>query len=85
MAGKKKNSSETVQEEKKEQLSLEDAFTGLDTILGQLEDPEISLEDSFRKYEEGMQLLKYCNDRIDQVEKKVRIINSNGETEESVE
>jgi exodeoxyribonuclease VII small subunit len=82
MAGRKKSSAETVQEE---QIPLEEAFTGLDTILEQLEDPEISLEDSFRKYQEGMQLLKYCNDRIDQVEKKVQKISDSGELEESVE
>ena len=47
-----------------------------------LEKDDVSLEDSFRFYQEGMNLLKYCNDSIDQVEKKVQKISSDGKTED---
>lgn len=62
--------------------SLEETFEKLDEMLGELESPEISLEDSFQVYEEGMKLLKQCNDIIDRVEKKVLKLNEGGDLEE---
>ena len=60
------------------QLSLEEQFEKLDGIVADLESPDISLEDSFKKYEEGMKLLKECNAVIDRVEKKVLQIREDG-------
>ena len=60
------------------QLSLEEQFEKLDEIVADLESPDISLEDSFKKYEEGMKLLKECNAVIDRVEKKVLQIREDG-------
>ena len=37
-----------------------------------------SLEDSFRLYKQGMELLKYCNDKLDTVEKKMLLMNEDG-------
>ena len=51
-------------------------------IIGQLEDEEITLDQSFKVYKEGMELLKYCNDTLDTVEKKVLKINESGELDE---
>lgn len=48
-------------DEKKEEKTLEEAFSELDVLAGRLEDRETSLEDSFRLYKQGMELLKYCN------------------------
>ena len=50
-------------DEKKEEKTLEEAFSELDVLAGKLEDRETSLEDSFRLYKQGMELLKYCNDK----------------------
>ena len=44
----------------------------------ELEDRETSLEDSFRLYKQGMELLKYCNDKLDTVEKKMLQMNEDG-------
>lgn len=68
--------------EKIEELKLEDAFLLVQETIDQLEDSEISLEDSFRLYEQGMKILKHCNDSIDQVEKKVLMIQENGSLDE---
>lgn len=65
-----------------EQLTLEEAFLQLDEITKALEAEDITLEDSFAVYQKGMQLLKYCNDSIDQVEKKVLVINGEGTLDE---
>lgn len=69
-------------EEMREELTLEEAFEKLDGMLGELESPDISLEESFQTYEQGMKLLKQCNGIIDRVEKNVLKLNGNGELEE---
>ena len=65
-------------EKKKEEKTLEEAFGELDGIADQLEDRETSLEDSFRLYKQGMELLKYCNEKLDTVEKKMMQMNEDG-------
>lgn len=65
-----------------EQLTLEEAFAQLETVMKSLEDENISLEDSFAVYQKGMQLLKFCNESIDQVEKKVLVLNGEGKLDE---
>ena len=47
-----------------------------------LEDEDISLEDSFRQYQEGMELLKYCHETIESVEQKVQAIAKDGSLED---
>lgn len=69
-------------EETKKEVSLEESFEKLDEMLNELESPDISLEESFRVYQEGMKLLKQCNEKIDRVEKCVLKLNENGELEE---
>ena len=53
--------------------TLEAAFGKLDQMLETLESSDVSLEDSFRLYKEGMELLK-----IDRVEKKMLQMNEDG-------
>lgn len=56
--------------------SLEASMEELEGILGRLEQEELSLEDSFRLYNEGMKLLKSCNAAIDKVEKKLVVLET---------
>lgn len=65
-----------------ENKSLEEVFASLDEIAGKLEEPGVSLEDSFQLYHEGMELLKVCNAKIDAVEKKMMVLDENGEEHE---
>lgn len=62
--------------------TLEASFEELEQIIEQLEDPDVSLDDSFKLYNTGMKLLKSCNDSIDKVEKKILILGEEGETNE---
>ena len=73
MAKTEKNDTQ-IQEEK----SLEEVFAELDLLAEKLEDRETSLEDSFLLDRQGMELLKFCTDRLDTVEKKMLQINENG-------
>lgn len=65
-----------------EAFSLEEAFSTLDETIEKLESQDITLEESFQEYKKGMELLKKCNETIDQVEKKVLIIDESGELNE---
>lgn len=64
------------------QIPLEELFSRLEEVVKSLENPESSLEESFQYYNEGMQLLKKCNETIDAVEKKVLVLDEEGETYE---
>lgn len=66
----------------KKNITIEEAFVSLDSILEQLEDKDITLEESFKIYNKGMELLKVCSDKIDTVEKKMLQIDDNGELNE---
>ena len=71
--GKNRNSEQTSQEE-----TLEEVFAQLDDLAEKLEDKETSLEDSFNLYKQGMELLKFCSDKLDTVEKKMLQMNEDG-------
>ena len=71
--GKDRNSEQTSQEE-----TLEEVFAQLDDLAEKLEDTETSLEDSFNLYKQGMELLKFCSDKLDTVEKKMLQMNEDG-------
>ena len=58
----------------KQVKTLEQTLEQLEAVMGELEKEDVSLEDSFRLYQEGMKLLKECNDSIDKVEKKLMIL-----------
>lgn len=62
-----------------EQQTLEELFTVLDEIADRMEGSEISLEESFQLYKQGMTILKKCNDTIDMVEKEVLILDESGD------
>lgn len=58
----------------KEANTLEQSFRKLNEIIERLENNETTLEDSFKLYNDGMKLLKQCNDSIDKVEKKIIVL-----------
>ena len=67
-------------EKKKE--NLEEMFKDLEELIGKMENEEITLEQTFDLYNNGMELLKKCNLSIDEVEKKVFVLDENGEIDE---
>ncbi|MCR5584512.1 MAG: exodeoxyribonuclease VII small subunit [Lachnospiraceae bacterium] len=59
-------------------LNLEENMRALDEVIRVLEKGDLSLEDSFEKYKEGMELLLKCNNSVDKVEKELQILESEG-------
>jgi exodeoxyribonuclease VII small subunit len=64
---------------KEKEKSMEEAFEELNELLTKMDSDQISLEDSFKLYQEGVQLVRYCNEKIDKVEKQLMILNEMGE------
>ncbi|MCR5102195.1 MAG: exodeoxyribonuclease VII small subunit [Butyrivibrio sp.] len=67
--------------DKKEEMSIEQAFGEIEKKINSLQNDEVSLEDSFKLYKEGMDLLKYADEAIDKVEKQVQKITADGNLE----
>ncbi|MBO4981480.1 MAG: exodeoxyribonuclease VII small subunit [Lachnospiraceae bacterium] len=60
---------------------LEENFAKLEATIERLETEDISLEDAFAAYSEGMMILKTCNGQIDRVEKQVLKLTEQGTLE----
>ena len=73
---------EEMTQKAEEEFSLEENFARLEETIARLEKEDISLEDAFSAYSEGMRILKNCNAQIDRVEKKVLKIAADGGLEE---
>lgn len=64
-------------------MNFEENIENLEKIVQELEKGELNLDDSIKKFEEGMQLSKKCNEILEQAEKKITIlINKDDKIEE---
>ena len=54
-------------------MKLEETFLQIEDIIRQMENPEVSLDESFALYQSGVGKLKECNGMLDEVEKKMQI------------
>ncbi len=59
----------------KERLSFEEALKKLESIVEQLEDEDITLEDSVKLYEEGVKMSKFCTEILEQAELRIEQVN----------
>ena len=64
-----------------ENMSYEAAAKELEEIIGKLESGEVSLDDSIKLYSRGMELSKYCKDKLDSIVKQIRILSEDGTSE----
>jgi exodeoxyribonuclease VII small subunit len=59
------------------ELNFEDAMDRLEKIVEQMESGKLPLEDLIVRYEEGMKLVKICQERLANAEQKIEIITRN--------
>ena len=59
------------------ELSFEGAMDRLEKIVEQMESGKLPLEDLIVRYEEGMKLVKTCQERLANAEQKIEIIARN--------
>lgn len=62
--------------------SVEESFEMLDQMVEKLESSDVTLEESFRIYQGGMNLLKDVSGILDDYEKKIQVLNADGTTED---
>jgi len=71
---KKKQGSDKPGRERPEKIDFEKALKELEEIAVLLEDGELSLDDSLKKFERGIALARYCRQRLEDAERKIEIL-----------
>ena len=63
--------------------TVEKAMKQLEQIVQELESGDPSLEKALKKFEEGIQLSKYCAKKLDETERRITILLSDSDGEPS--
>ena len=61
---------------KKNYKDFESALARLEELTEQLESGELQLEESITLYSEGLEIAKFCNEKLAEAEKKIKVIAS---------
>jgi exodeoxyribonuclease VII small subunit len=59
--------------------TFEKAMKKLEQIVQELESGDLSLERAIKKFEEGVQLSKFCSGKLDETEKRVTLLMQDAE------
>ncbi len=63
--------------DKKEKIDFEQALARLESIVKNLENPDITLEDSVKQFEEGVKLSRLCTKILEDAELRIEKVNQN--------
>lgn len=68
------------------EVNFEKALEKLEKIVEELEDGDLSLDNSLKKYEEGVKLARMCQEKLDHARKKIETLvkKDNGEFEKKL-
>jgi len=64
---------------------FEKAFQQLETIVKRLESEELPLDDALQLFEEGIRLSRLCNQKLEEVEKKIELILADAKGQPRIE
>jgi exodeoxyribonuclease VII small subunit len=64
---------------------FEKSFQQLETIVKRLESEEMPLDESLQLFEEGIRLSRFCNQKLEEVEKKIELILSDAKGQPRIE
>ena len=68
---------------KKEECNFEELIEKLEEITNKLEKEQLSLDESVKLFEEGIELSKKCDSKLEDAEKRITVlINKNNEIKE---
>ena len=67
--------------ENKKAVSFEEAMARLDKITEELSKEGVSLESALALYEEGVGLVRECNKKLDDTDRKIKILQLSGDGE----
>lgn len=60
-------------------MNFEENIEQLEKVVQELENGKLNLDDSIKKFEEGMNLSKKCNEILEQAEKKITVLIKKGD------
>lgn len=60
---------------KKTEANFETAINQLEQIIQQIETNEIDLESALNQYKHGMELVKFCQEKLRDIEQKIKILD----------
>ena len=65
----------------KEQQSVnfENSLRSLEKLVNQLEQGDLSLEESLKAFEKGIKLTRECNSKLDEAEQKISLLTGQGD------
>jgi len=61
------------------EIKFEDALKKLEKIVVDLESGELALDESMKKYEEGISLARICSKKLEAAQKKIEILVKKGD------
>ena len=61
------------------ELNFEETMQELEKIVQELEKGDMNLDDSIKKFEEGMKLSKSASDYLEKAEKKITVLINDGD------
>ena len=54
--------------------SVEESFNEIESIIAEMQKEDVTLDRSFELYNQGLTLIKECNEKLDSMEKQIKII-----------
>ena len=68
----------------KQKRTFETAIEELERIIEKMEKGDMTLDESIQSFQKGIEISKFCSEKLDEVEKKITILleNSDGDIEE---
>lgn len=57
-----------------DEMTMEEAFDSLKSLLDKMESEDHTLEENFEMYEQGLGLVKVCGAKLDDIEKKIIVL-----------
>ena len=61
------------------EMKFEEALKRLEKIVGELESGKLPLEESLKRYEEGVRLARFCHKTLQAAQKKVQVLTKKGD------
>jgi len=58
----------------KKNVQFEESMARLEEILAELESPDGSLDELLKLYTEGVELIRVCNEQLEQAEQRVKML-----------
>lgn len=71
-----------MEKQKKNQAkqTFEDALAELEEIAVRLEDGTLGLDDSIKEFERGIKLARFCQEKLEEAERKIEILQKGDDT-----